>query len=238
MQVSVRDNNVDQALLSAQEKAAAQGVFREMKLNNIRKAVRKSAEGKPFAGRKLARRAQREGLCRSTLLFCEIPLASRWGFVAPLPEHFRSAAFLERPLRLLSNAKTEDAGRWPGCRCSTLRAGTWQRCCWPPTELLNRFIDVVEVPRLLIRCFRNVLLPDPVMSSMAPTIPPRTPPPTSSTDGPDPRCGGSTLKCSARPLSRATTAPGPLRPDENPACAAQLDPRSGRASSSETRCHR
>ncbi len=67
MQVSVRDNNVDQALKVLKKKLQREGVFREMKLRNYHekpseKRAREKAEAVRRA-RKLARkRAQREGL--------------------------------------------------------------------------------------------------------------------------------------------------------------------------------
>ena len=67
MQVSVRDNNVDQALRALKKKLQREGVFREMKLRNFyekpsEKRAREKAEAVRRA-RKLARkRAQREGL--------------------------------------------------------------------------------------------------------------------------------------------------------------------------------
>ncbi len=67
MQVSVRDNNVDQALRVLKKKLQREGVFREMKLKqhfekpSVRKA-REKAEG-ISRQRKLARKkAEREGL--------------------------------------------------------------------------------------------------------------------------------------------------------------------------------
>ncbi|WP_420004171.1 30S ribosomal protein S21 [Arenibacterium sp. LLYu02] len=67
MQVSVRDNNVDQALRALKKKLQREGVFREMKLKqhfekpSVKKA-REQAEAIRRA-RKLARKkAQREGL--------------------------------------------------------------------------------------------------------------------------------------------------------------------------------
>ena len=67
MQVSVRDNNVDQALRVLKKKLQREGVFREMKLRQhyekpSDKRARERAEGIRRA-RKLARKkAQREGL--------------------------------------------------------------------------------------------------------------------------------------------------------------------------------
>ena len=67
MQVSVRDNNVDQAMRALKKKLQREGVFREMKLKqhfekpSVKKA-RERAEAVRRA-RKLARKkAQREGL--------------------------------------------------------------------------------------------------------------------------------------------------------------------------------
>ena len=67
MQVSVRDNNVDQALRALKKKLQREGVFREMKLRqNYEKPSEKRAREKAEAirrARKLARKkAQREGL--------------------------------------------------------------------------------------------------------------------------------------------------------------------------------
>ncbi|MFC3118673.1 30S ribosomal protein S21 [Jhaorihella thermophila] len=68
MQVSVRDNNVDQALRALKKKLQREGVFREMKLRqhyekpSEKACARKKAEAIRRA-RKLARKkAQREGL--------------------------------------------------------------------------------------------------------------------------------------------------------------------------------
>jgi len=67
VQVTVRDNNVDQALKALKKKLQREGVFREMKLRNFyekpsEKRAREKAEAVRRA-RKLARkRAQREGL--------------------------------------------------------------------------------------------------------------------------------------------------------------------------------
>ena len=67
MQVSVRDNNVDQAYRVLKKKLQREGVFREMKLRNhyekpSEKRVREKAESVRRV-RKLARKAaQREGL--------------------------------------------------------------------------------------------------------------------------------------------------------------------------------
>ena len=67
MQVSVRDNNVDQALRALKKKLQREGVFREMKLKkHFEKPSEKKAREKAVAirrARKLARKkAQREGL--------------------------------------------------------------------------------------------------------------------------------------------------------------------------------
>ena len=67
MQVSVRDNNVDQALRALKKKLQREGVFREMKLKQqYEKPSEKKAREKAEAvrrARKLARKkAQREGL--------------------------------------------------------------------------------------------------------------------------------------------------------------------------------
>ncbi|MCF6344348.1 MAG: 30S ribosomal protein S21 [Devosiaceae bacterium] len=66
MQVSVRDNNVDQALRALKKKLQREGVFREMKLrNHYEKPSEKRARQKAEAirrARKLARkRIQHEG---------------------------------------------------------------------------------------------------------------------------------------------------------------------------------
>ena len=66
MQVSVRDNNVEQALRALKKKLQREGVFREMKLKqHFEKPSVKKAREKAEAvrrARKLARkRAQREG---------------------------------------------------------------------------------------------------------------------------------------------------------------------------------
>jgi len=67
MQVSVRDNNVDQALRALKKKLQREGVFREMKLkqhfekHSIRKAREKTESIR--RARKLARKKlQREGM--------------------------------------------------------------------------------------------------------------------------------------------------------------------------------
>ena len=67
MQVSVRDNNVDQALRALKKKLQREGVFREMKLKqHFEKPSEKKAREKAEAirrSRKLARKKlQREGM--------------------------------------------------------------------------------------------------------------------------------------------------------------------------------
>ena len=67
MQVSVRDNNVDQALRALKKKLQREGVCREMKLRqHFEKPSEKKAREKAEAirrARKLARKkAQREGM--------------------------------------------------------------------------------------------------------------------------------------------------------------------------------
>ena len=66
MQVSVRDNNVDQALRALKKKLQSEGVFREMRLKEQyeKPSVRKAREKKESISRqrKLARKkAEREG---------------------------------------------------------------------------------------------------------------------------------------------------------------------------------
>jgi len=66
LQVSVRDNNVDQALKALKKKMQREGIFREMKLrNHYEKPSVKKAREKAEAirrGRKLARKKlQRDG---------------------------------------------------------------------------------------------------------------------------------------------------------------------------------
>ena len=67
LEVSVRDNNVDQALKVLKKKMQREGIFREMKLRNYyekpsQRRAREKAEAVRRA-RKLARkRAQRDGL--------------------------------------------------------------------------------------------------------------------------------------------------------------------------------
>jgi small subunit ribosomal protein S21 len=61
MQVSVRDNNVEQALRALKKKLQREGVFREMKLKQHFEKAREQAEAVRRA-RKLARKKlQREG---------------------------------------------------------------------------------------------------------------------------------------------------------------------------------
>ena len=67
MQVSVRDNNVDQALRALKKKCQREGLFRDMKLKqHFEKPSVKKAREKAEAirrARKLARKkAQREGM--------------------------------------------------------------------------------------------------------------------------------------------------------------------------------
>ena len=67
LQVTVRDNNVDQALKALKKKMQREGIFREMKLRgHFEKPSEKRAREKAEAvrrARKLARKkAQREGL--------------------------------------------------------------------------------------------------------------------------------------------------------------------------------
>ncbi|MFT7106269.1 MAG: small subunit ribosomal protein S21 [Yoonia sp.] len=67
MQVSVRDNNVDQALRVLKKKLQREGVFREMKLKqhfekpSVRRA-REKAEGISRQRKKARKKAEREGL--------------------------------------------------------------------------------------------------------------------------------------------------------------------------------
>lgn len=66
MEVSVRDNNVDQALRALKKKLQREGVFREMRLKEYfeKPSVRKAREKKEAVSRqrKLARKkAEREG---------------------------------------------------------------------------------------------------------------------------------------------------------------------------------
>ena len=70
MQVSVRDNNVDQALRALKKKLQREGVFREMRLKeHFEKPSEKKARNKAEAirrSRKLARKKlEREGWFRS-----------------------------------------------------------------------------------------------------------------------------------------------------------------------------
>ena len=67
MEVSVRDNNVDQALRALKKKLQREGVFREMRLKEHfeKPSVQKARERKEAVSRqrKLARKkAQRDGL--------------------------------------------------------------------------------------------------------------------------------------------------------------------------------
>tara|TARA_B100000686_G_C15812421_1_gene489621 strand:+ start:252 stop:464 length:213 start_codon:yes stop_codon:yes gene_type:complete len=67
LQVTVRDNNVDQALKALKKKMQREGIFREMKLrNHYEKPSEKRAREKAEAirrGRKLARKKQiRDGM--------------------------------------------------------------------------------------------------------------------------------------------------------------------------------
>ena len=67
MQVSVRDNNVDQALRALKKKLQREGVFREMKLKqhfekpSIRKA-REKTESIRRARKRARKKLQREGM--------------------------------------------------------------------------------------------------------------------------------------------------------------------------------
>ncbi|MFQ3361815.1 MAG: small subunit ribosomal protein S21 [Alphaproteobacteria bacterium] len=62
LQVTVRDNNIDQALKALKKKMQREGIFREMKLrNHYEKPSEKKARERAEAirrGRKLARKAQ------------------------------------------------------------------------------------------------------------------------------------------------------------------------------------
>ena len=62
MQVTVQDNNIDQALKALKKKMQREGIFREMKLrNHYEKPSEKKARERAEAirrGRKLARKAQ------------------------------------------------------------------------------------------------------------------------------------------------------------------------------------
>ena len=98
MQVSVRDNNVDQALRVLKKKMQREGIFREMK---ARRAYEKPSERKTREkaeairrARKAARKlAQRGGLIPSPKRNRKIPAADRPMVSGP---HF--ARFRERPL--------------------------------------------------------------------------------------------------------------------------------------------
>ncbi len=66
MQVTVRDNNIDQALRVLKKKMQREGLFREMKLRrNFEKPSEKKAREKAEAGRRyrklLRKRLEREG---------------------------------------------------------------------------------------------------------------------------------------------------------------------------------
>jgi small subunit ribosomal protein S21 len=62
LQLTVRDNNIDQALKALKKKMQREGIFREMKLrNHYEKPSEKKARERAEAirrGRKLARKAQ------------------------------------------------------------------------------------------------------------------------------------------------------------------------------------
>ena len=67
MQVSVRDNNVDQALRALKKKLQREGVFREMKLRQAyekpsEKKAREKAEAIRRSRRLARKKAQREGM--------------------------------------------------------------------------------------------------------------------------------------------------------------------------------
>ncbi len=66
MQVSVRDNNVDQALRALKKKMQREGIFREMKLRRhfekpSEKKAREKAEAKRRHRKLLRKRMEREG---------------------------------------------------------------------------------------------------------------------------------------------------------------------------------
>ena len=66
MQVSVRDNNVDQALRALKKKMQREGIFREMKLRRnyekpSEKKARERAEARRRARKVLRKRMEREG---------------------------------------------------------------------------------------------------------------------------------------------------------------------------------
>ena len=66
MQVSVRDNNVDQALRALKKKMQREGIFREMKLRRnyekpSEKKARERAEAMRRARKVLRKRMEREG---------------------------------------------------------------------------------------------------------------------------------------------------------------------------------
>ena len=67
MEVSVRDNNVDQALKVLKKKMQREGIFREMKMRRhyekpSEKRAREDAEAVRRARKLAMKRAQREGL--------------------------------------------------------------------------------------------------------------------------------------------------------------------------------
>ena len=62
MQVSVRDNNVDQALRALKKKLQREGVFREMKLRQHFEKPSEKAEAIRRASKLARKKAQREGL--------------------------------------------------------------------------------------------------------------------------------------------------------------------------------
>jgi small subunit ribosomal protein S21 len=67
LQVTVRDNNVDQALKALKKKMQREGVFREMKRRSAyekpsERRVREKAEGIRRARKQARKQAQREGL--------------------------------------------------------------------------------------------------------------------------------------------------------------------------------
>ena len=66
MQVSVRDNNVDQALRALKKKMQREGIFRELKLRGAyekpsEKRARQKAEAIRRARKRARKRMQREG---------------------------------------------------------------------------------------------------------------------------------------------------------------------------------
>ncbi|MBT4486137.1 MAG: 30S ribosomal protein S21 [Rhodospirillaceae bacterium] len=67
VQVSVRDNNVDQALRALKKKLQREGVFREMKMRKYfekpsERRAREKAEAVRRARKLVRKRAQKEGL--------------------------------------------------------------------------------------------------------------------------------------------------------------------------------